>query len=132
MRFQIITLVDITETGARRGAAAPLEYQQESNFQTIIQTAGLRTNISYTHAPTAQMAAVGKLGFADKYKGKHMLWTFTFDVEQDSAVSLIMLEQDFDLVPILTKLSETAKFDRSILRTLTEERNIIFSVLDAE
>ena len=44
------TLVDITETGARRGED-PLAYRQQQNFLTVLQTIGLRTNIEYSSGP---------------------------------------------------------------------------------
>ena len=43
MRFIIHTLVDITETGSRRGED-PKQYRQQQNFLTVMQTIGLRVN----------------------------------------------------------------------------------------
>ena len=50
MRFIIHTLVDITETGSRRGED-PKQYRQQQNFLTVMQTIGLRVNPTYVKAP---------------------------------------------------------------------------------
>jgi hypothetical protein len=43
-----------------------------------------------------------------------------------------MLEDDFDLVPVITGLSETAELKQAAFRTKdTRERNILFLLADA-
>jgi len=130
MKFELKTIVDITETNARRGTGDNFAFKQQSNFQTVLQTLTLRANITYEISPRLEEVSVGKLGLCDKYKGKQMLWTFDFEVEQENALTTDMLYTDFDLIPIITGLTETAKIDKALFRTSQQERNIIFNVFD--
>src|SRR5210317_1927698 len=111
MKFRLQTLVDITETHARRQSNDKFAYKQEANFQTVLQTVGLRVNISYTNSPTFDEVTVEKIGLGDKYIGKQMLWNFEFEVEYEGALTLEMLISDFDLIPIITGLNETIDFN---------------------
>lgn len=130
MKFRIDTLIDITETTARRSDGDHLAYKQESNFQAVLQTIGLRVNFDYDKSPQKVETTIGKMGFGDKYKGKQSVWTFEFDVEYEGALTLEMLNKDFELIPIVTGLTETAKIDKALFRTTLQERNIIFNIVD--
>ena len=130
MKFRIQTLVDITETRARRQGDDKFAYKQEANFQTVLQTIGLRVNINYENSPCFDEITVTKMSFDDKYKGKQMLWTFEFDVEYEDALTLEMLEGDFDLIPIITGLNETIQLDKALFKTTGKNKNILFSVVD--
>lgn len=130
MKFRLETLIDITETQAKRSEGDRFAYQQESNFQTVLQTIGLRVNISYEKSPQIKELTIGKIGFSDKYKGKHKVWTFEFEVEYEGALTLDMLNNDFDLIPIITGLNETTATDKALFRTTPQERNIVFSIVD--
>jgi len=130
MKFLIETLVDITETNARRSDGDPFAYQQESNFQTVLQTIGLRVNFDYDKSPQYTEVAIGKMNFGDKYKGKQMLWTFEFVPQSEGALTLDMLNKDFDLIPIVTGLKDTAQIDKALFRTTQEDCNIIFKIIN--
>jgi hypothetical protein len=41
--YRLYTLVDITQTNVSRGPGNDLKRDQQRNFQTLIQTLGLRT-----------------------------------------------------------------------------------------
>lgn len=130
MKFRLETLIDITETQAKRSEGDRLAYQQESNFQTVLQTIGLRVNFSYEKSPQIKELTIGKMGFGDKYKGKQKVWAFDFEVEYEDALTLDMLNNDFDLIPIITGLNETTATDKALFRTTPQERNIVFSIVD--
>src|SRR6056300_1337710 len=130
MKFRLQTLVDITETHARRQSNDKFAYKQEANFQTVLQTVGLRVNIEYDNSPRFEEITVTKILFDDKYKGKQMLWTFEFDVEYEDALTLEMLKGDFDLIPIITRLNETIHLDKALFKTAGKDTNIMFSVVD--
>lgn len=125
-RYKLHTLIDVTETHARRGDD-PLEYKQQQNWMTLVQTLGLRCNPIVTHRE-CENTAISKYGFGSKYKGKHQVWTVYFDFEQEDDDDLELLTQDFDLVPVASDLTETVKLDNAIFQTRsTEYRNIVFS-----
>ena len=130
MRFIIHTLVDITETGSRRGED-PKQYRQQQNFLTVMQTIGLRVNPTYVKAPAVVKEVPSKLGLGTSYKTKQSVWKYVFDMEYDGALDIETLVNDFDLIPIITGLDETAKFDNAHFLTKdTALTNITFQIDD--
>jgi hypothetical protein len=125
MRYKLTTLIDITDTGSRRGED-PIAYRQNQNYQTVLQTLGLRTNIEYVTLEREEVA-LSNYKFGSEYKGKKAVWTFVFEVEREGYHSVEEMEQDFNLVPIITSLSETAKIDKSVFYTKDSKlKNIVF------
>ena len=121
MHFIIKTLVDITETNARRGDGDA--YKQQQNFMSALQTIGIRANPSNIKV-TCQEDSTAEFG--SKYKGKHTVWTMLFEIEY-GGTSVDMLVEDFDLVPFIDNLQETAKFEKAIFFTKdSKNKNIIF------
>jgi hypothetical protein len=130
MRFTIHTVVDITETNARRGQADKLSLDQQANYNTLIQTIGLRANVDPIGL-TESIKDVSKLTFGDAIKGKQRVWTFEFDNPYEGALTVDMLNDDFDLVPVITNLNETANIHNSIFCTKNpNDSNIIFETID--
>jgi len=128
MRFKLTTIIDITQTLARRGDIKKLVNQQ-ANYNTMIQTIGLRVNIT-PEACTSNFRDISKLNFGSTIKGKHQCWEFLFNVEYEDALTLNMLELDFDLVPIITKLDDTATITNDIFRTKhPKDTNIVFEIV---
>ena len=130
MRFIINTVVDITETRARRGQADKLSLDQQANYNTLLQTIGLRCNAEPISL-TATIKDVSKLAFGDAIKGKQRVWTFEFNNPYEGALTVDMLNDDFDLIPIINNLNETANINNSIFSTKNpNDRNIIFQQID--
>ena len=130
MRFIIHTLVDITETGSRRGED-PKQYRQQQNFLTVMQTIGLRVNPTYVKAPEVVKEVPSKLGLGTSYKTKQSVWKYVFDMEYDGALDIETLVNDFDLIPIITGLDETADFKNAHFLTKdTALTNITFQIDD--
>ena len=130
MRFIIHTLVDITETGSRRGED-PKQYRQQQNFLTVMQTIGLRVNPTYVKAPEVVKEVPSKLGLGTSYKTKQSVWKYVFDMEYEGALDIETLVNDFDLIPIITQLDETAEFDNAhFLTKNTALTNISFEIVD--
>jgi hypothetical protein len=130
MRFIIHTLVDITETGARRGED-PKQFRQQQNFLTVMQTIGLRVNPTYVKAPEVVKEVPSKLGLGTSYKTKQSVWKYVFDMEYEGALDIETLVNDFDLIPIITQLDETAKFENAHFITKnTALNNISFQIDD--
>ena len=109
MRFKLHTLVDITETKARRGDDYTLVRQQQ-NFLTVLQTIGLRVNPSYNTSPIVVEAVPKSFNLGTEYKGKHRVWTFVFEIEYQDGTDIETMISDFEYVPIISGLDETAKF----------------------
>tara|TARA_Y100000389_G_C17465630_1_gene525268 strand:+ start:2831 stop:3223 length:393 start_codon:yes stop_codon:yes gene_type:complete len=127
MRFILTTVVDITQTNARRGDDKHL-HNQQANYHTMIQTIGLRVNIEPIEC-IPEVKDVKGIGFGSNIKGKQRVWTFTFNVEAAEALSLDMLVTDFDLVPVIAELDETANLNSKIFRTNhPNDTNIVFEI----
>ena len=130
MRFILHTLVDITETGVRRGED-PKQFRQQQNFLTVMQTIGLRVNPTYVAPPEIVKEVPSKLGLGTSYKTKQSVWKYVFDIEYEGALDIDTLVNDFDLIPIITDLDETAKFDNAHFITNNDAiNNILFEVDD--
>ena len=127
MRFKVQTLIDVTQTNARRGEDR-YEIMQQQNFLTMIQTLGLRVNPIFEQAPAIQTVSVDKLGFGKKYKGKHKVWTFYFEIDYADGLDESMLIDDFHIVPVIGDLDETIndKDNRAFISKNKQSTNIIF------
>ena len=68
MIFRLQTLIDITETGTRRQSQDKFAYKQEANFQTVLQTIGMRVNLDYENSPSFEQLPLKKNTFSDKLK----------------------------------------------------------------
>lgn len=130
MRFRLYTLVDITETGARRGDD-PKAARQQQNFLTVLQTIGLRVNPTYTRSPQILEDTPSRLGLGKNYKNKQRVWQFNFEIEFEGALDVDILNTDFNLIPVIDGLDETVKFDNSVFITQNPQKsNIIFEIDD--
>jgi hypothetical protein len=128
MQFKLYTLVDITETHARRGEGNA--YKQQQNYMTVLQTVGLRSNPSNVSV-TKEKMPVSKLGFGNKFKGQQNVWVFKFDIEYEAGHSIELLTTDFDMVPFISNLEETVDFEKTIFYTKDSTlTNIVFEELD--
>jgi hypothetical protein len=132
MDYKLYTLVDITHTGQYRiEPNKEQERYKEQNFNTVLQTLGLRSNISYRFNP--QLLEVGGrlVGFdTDKII---RVWRFDWSVEHtdlyyDGADPLGFLKQDFHLVPYISGLSEAMEQRHAVFNTADPGANIVFHV----
>lgn len=128
---KILTLVDITQTMARRGDEQK-KVQQQANFMTFTQTAGLRVN-PMPLTVVSKTENIDKLGFGTNHSGKQRYWEYTFEHEYFGGLTKEMLLDDFDLIPVLTGLDETSLINNNVVRTRNDnDRNIVFKLLDNE
>ncbi len=131
MRYRIYTLVDITNTKQYRieGGKECARYQQQ-NFDTVIQTIGLRSNLEYDTPPTVLIGVPKDYGL----DGSNLenIWMFEWFVEMEYIFlkdndDVGFLKTDFDLVPYIPGLTETFKMSPAIFKPGT---NISFEMLD--
>ena len=129
MRFKLYTTVDITETNAKRQEDRKM-YSQQTNYNTVLQTIGLRVNLIPVYVRSF-VSDVKPVGFGDSIKGKNRYWEFCFEVEYEGALTIEMLTNDFDLIPVITELDETVYNHNKIFRTTCpNDRNIVFEIVD--
>ena len=128
MIIKIQTLIDITETGVRKGPDK-LAVGQQTNWDTLVQVIGLRAN------PEPQQGDMKKVdikeySFGSKHKGKHNVWTYEFWLPDGSASADNLLD-DFNLVPYISNLNETIASNTHVFFTKNSEKcNIIISESD--
>ena len=129
MRFKLYTTVDITETNAKRSDDKKL-FSQQNNLNTVMQTVGLRVNLNPVYVKN-HTDKVDSIGFGKSIKGKQRYWEFCFDIEYEGALNLDMLNNDFDLIPVITELDETLHNHNKIFRTTCPiDRNIVFEIVE--
>jgi hypothetical protein len=122
-KFIIETLVDITRTNEYRPSNGQLKYRQQQNFETVNNTIGMRTNIDIGSDPRIETK---KESFGSFYNTKQKVWIYHFSVEQKESLTIEMLENDFDSIPIITNLEETASIKNNLFITKGKYKNIIF------
>lgn len=129
MKYEVYTLIDVTETLARFNKNDP-DWHRQQNYMTFLQTVGLRANPIIDKGPLPEKINITNLGFGKKYKGQHNVWHFEFELDF-STIDYEILVNDFDLVPIISGLSETIKLEKSVFETKDADRiNLIFKCID--
>ena len=132
--FQGFSLVDITPTGLIRGTSNDsIERDQQRNWETVVQCMGLRTQPQHITLPEPSLFTDIEIAeFGDFYTGSQRVWTWTWAVESSGIYDLPGkplggLMQDFEQVPIITGLTETAKFMLPIFYPYGSIKNIYFN-----
>ena len=126
MRFVLYTLIDITQTNARRGED-PFAQKQQQNYMTALQTISLRANPIIQSQPVMETASCKDLGF--EFKGKQNIWSLEFEFESEGQHSLELLNLDFNYVPIIKNLNETIDLDPCAFITFNGHSNTKFKQL---
>ena len=120
-----MTLIDITETGITKGSG---EYRdQQRNWETILQLLGLKTQPLIVQGPVCfENENLDFFEFGEFYQGVHHVWAFQFRGERDDFYTIDQLEEDFEQVPVVTGLAETARFMLPIFHSYGTLKNIYF------
>jgi hypothetical protein len=127
LKFDIYTLADITQTSARKGQD-PVSYKQQQNFLTVLQTIGLRVNPSVPNEP---VISHNNPKFGSVYNKDNTVWKLSVEIEYADSHSVEMLKDDFNFVPIITGLTETAIFKDSVFITRDPKQyNVVFIKTD--
>lgn len=136
--FQGFSLVDITATGVIRSSDNnELERNQQRNWETVIQCIGLRTQPQHIEGPVELGVDLEHYQFGDFYTGHQKIWTWTWAVEQPGVYDVDGVEnaglaQDFEQVPIITGLTETARFMLPIFYPYGTIKNIYFTSINLD
>lgn len=130
------SLVDITATGVvRDNNSDTLPRDQQRNWETVLQCLGLRTQPQHIQIPVAYITyndVLRRWPFGDFYNRENQtVWVWSWAVESDSFYSMNNdpiggLLSDFEQVPIITGLEETARFMLPIFHPHGAIKNIYF------
>ncbi len=130
MQYKLYTTVDITNTGQYRTELGKEQLRwKEQNFQTILQTLGIRANVSFTEKPVVSEMRGSLVGFNTDEIVR--VWRFDFNTEReflfekDNNPIGLMLE-DFEGIPYISGLDECMEQNYNVFVTDGAARNIIF------
>ena len=133
--FAGYTLVDITDTGVLRySSELTVERNQQRNWESVLQIIGLRAQpIDIISPRNPKMVSMNGHEFGSFYKDSQRCWKFMFFVEHsdifgDQINPTMLLEQDFDQIPVITGLNETAGFPDPVFCTAGILKNIYFKI----
>jgi hypothetical protein len=130
MEYMIYTTVDITNTGQYRSEPGKEAARwKEQNFQTLLQTIGIRANISYNKPPEQVQIKGTMLGFETTNIVR--AWRFDFYTERDGIFekngdTVGCLISDFEGVPYISGLDECMEQNYAVFVTEGPARNIVF------
>ena len=120
-----LTLIDITPTHVTKGNDETRD--QQRNWETVLQVLGLKTQPLIIREPVCFAGeSLEHFQFGEFYQGLHNVWAFQFRGERDDFYTLDQLEEDFETVPIILGLEETARFMLPIFHTQGTLKNIYF------
>ena len=128
----IYTLIDISETKMYNSNSKDKKLVgQQANFMTFFQTLCLRQNYLYADPPVLHSFTEKKLrelGFGTDYKGNHNVWCIELTVDEGREFGTDeTLQEDFDLVPVISGLDETIEINNRVFRTTDKKaKNITF------
>ena len=130
MDYKLYTLVDITHTGQHRLENGKETLRnQEQNFNTVLQTLGIRSNVWYTHGPILIEVKGSLVGFNTDEIIR--VWRFDWRTERDNLYHkdedpVGFLKDDFHLIPYISGLSESMKQKYAVFNTEDLGANIVF------
>lgn len=130
MNYMLHTTVDITNTGQYRSESGKETLRwKEQNFQTVLQTLGIRANISYNRPPDMVQVSGKQLGFETDSLVR--AWRFDFSTERDGFFEhkgdpIGNLLEDFNGIPYISGLDESMEQNYAVFVTDGSARNIVF------
>jgi hypothetical protein len=130
MDYKLYTTVDITSTGQYRvEPGKEADRWKEQNFQTVLQTLGIRANIAYYNKPAMTTVKGSLVGFNTDELIR--VWRFDFYTERSDLFEINnnpvgYLLEDFDAVPYISGLDESMTQNYTVFVTAGPARNIVF------
>jgi len=130
MDYKLYTLVDITHTGQHRTETGKESLRwKEQNFQTLLQTLGIRANVSFTNSPIATEVSGRIVGFDTDEIIR--VWRFDFNTDRDDLYEtkgdpVGFLIEDFTLVPYIAGLDERMEQQYAVFNPEDPGKNITF------
>jgi hypothetical protein len=130
MEYKLYTYVDITHTGQYRAEPGKeIARWKEQNFNTILQTIGIRSNVHYYNDPIVTEVKGSLIGFDTEQVVR--VWRFDFFTEREHVFEedgdpVQYLKDDFELVPYIQGLDELLHQNYAVFITNGKLKNIVF------
>jgi len=130
MEYKLYTLVDITHTKQHRSESGKEHLRwKEQNFQTILQTLGIRANVTFNIGPDMVEVRGRLIGFDTDDIIR--VWRFDFNTDRDDLYEINgdpigFLIEDFTLVPYISGLDERMEQQYAVFNPEDPGKNIVF------
>ena len=116
-RYAVKTLVDITRTNPDREEKDTVRLAQQSNFNSLVQGIGMRSNIEWDQDPVREE------------QDDTAIWHWEFAVERPDTFTkagnpVALLIEDIHGIPIIKNLTNTDPLDKPVFITSGAEQNI--------
>jgi hypothetical protein len=126
--YHITSLVDITRTSPSRVESDKLKLSQQANFNSLVQTIGLRSNIEWEVDPVKHTGVLPL-----PFEGRGTFWVWEFSVEREEVFLNAqgpegLLVDDLHNVPVIIGLSETIDIRYPVFRTQSPDKNICIHI----
>jgi hypothetical protein len=122
--WTLATLIDITPTGVTKGNS--IERLQQTNWETVTKTLGLRTQAEiFDETKIFEEFNITKV-FGDFYGKKQKIWVINFISDREDIYSVEQLMADFNNLPIVLGLDETARFLLPVFIASGPLKNVTF------
>lgn len=123
-QYQLVTLIDITRTDPPRSEMDQKKISQQANFNSLVQSIGLRSNITW---PTDPQQHEGRLPSPAQGRATHWIWTFEVEradtfLKGPDPVGLLL--DDLHGVPIIDGLNNSEIIDPAVFQTKGNKINI--------
>lgn len=128
-RYRLTTLIDITRSQASRIESDRIKIGQQANFNTFLQSIGLRSNIDWSEDPVRQE---GRL--PEPFDGRAAYWVWEFEVERDEVYlkdndPVGLLIDDLHGVPVIPDLTNTADISPSAIQAKGPQLNTWLTII---
>jgi hypothetical protein len=123
-RYQLVTLVDITRTNPTRSETDQYRLGQQANFNTLLQSIGLRSNVTWDTDPKELTGVL-----PHPFNGKANHWIWQFEVERDDVFTkdgdpVGLLLEDLHGVPVVDQLNNSVELIPAVFQTQGPNSNI--------
>ena len=128
-RYRITTLVDITRSQASRIETDKLKIGQQANFNTFLQSIGLRANISWIQDPVKH---TGSLPYPLEGKANHWIWEVDVesqDVFLKNGDPVGHLKDDLHGVPIIDFLENSQELTPPVIQISGDNQNTWIEII---
>lgn len=127
-RYQLITLVDITRAKPSRSEKDSFKLSQQANFNSLIQSIGLRSNVDWDWDPKMNTGRI------PGHDGKANHWVWEFDAEREDIFlkdndPVGLLKEDINGVPVITGLDDSVDIFPAVFQTHGPNTNIWFTII---
>ena len=128
-RYKIVTLIDITRSRPSRDEVDPILIGQQSNFNSLLQAIGLRSNVEWVRDPKKHTGSL-----PDGIGGKATHWIWEVDCEREDVFlkdndPVGLLVDDLHGVPVVVDLENSVDIDPAAFQTKNGNQNTWLTII---